>query len=82
MDSETWLDKILAHIDTHVVERGYACVLAHPACMEIADSMRAFDRLCAAVSRYETVTIGDAAERLLNNQDKHRDQEMTAQSLC
>jgi hypothetical protein len=36
-------------------EGGVATVLAHPACMQLADGFEAFERLCEALSAYETV---------------------------
>jgi hypothetical protein len=40
-------------------EGGVATVLAHPACMQLADGFEAFERLCEALSTYETLTIHD-----------------------
>jgi hypothetical protein len=47
-----WVDWVLEQVDEHVARGNVATVLAHPACMKLADDFAAFADLCA--------NIGDA----------------------
>lgn len=47
---DEWLDRVLDHVERHRRAGRTATVLAHPACMELADGLAAFERLCEAVA--------------------------------
>jgi len=44
-----WADWVLDYVDEHRDAGTVAMVLAHPACMRLADRFEAFERLCASV---------------------------------
>lgn len=57
---EEWVDLIKEQVRTQLSARGFATILAHPACMEIADSMAAFEGLCEFLATHETGTVAEA----------------------
>ncbi|OSP10598.1 hypothetical protein B9H04_02430 [Halorubrum ezzemoulense DSM 17463] len=57
-EADAWLDWVLSCVADHVNENCPATVLAHPACMNIADEFDAFERLCErAATELEPVTM-------------------------
>lgn len=49
-----WLDAVIADVERVLEQNGVATILAHPACMSIADGFAVFEDLCAFVSSYQT----------------------------
>lgn len=55
-----WVDWVRDRIETLVTEGRPATVLAHPACMDLADGLTAFEKLCAPVSKeYDPCKISE-----------------------
>jgi len=50
---EEWVELVLDDVDRHRSRDGVATVLAHPACMELADGMAAFEELCSGLASRE-----------------------------
>lgn len=57
---EEWVTHVEEQLTNRIDQQGFATVLAHPACMEIADSMDTFERLCSAAEKVETGFVSDA----------------------
>lgn len=58
--ADEWVETVESQVRERLDEAGFATVLAHPACMEIADGMDAFERLCAFASDFETGVVSGA----------------------
>lgn len=58
--ADEWVGHLEAQINTMLAKRGFVTVLAHPACMELADGMDAFERLCSFACEYETRLVSEA----------------------
>jgi len=58
-----WLEHVCRQVDAIVASDGTATILAHPICMKIADEWASFERLCAWLSRYPSLHVGEAARR-------------------
>lgn len=52
-----WCDWVLDHVATRVEEGEPATILAHPACLALADGLATFERLCEELAAYETVPM-------------------------
>lgn len=59
-DPETWFDRLRADVDRRLDERGFATIVAHPACMAAIDDLELFERLCAWLSDRETALAHEA----------------------
>lgn len=58
-----WLDWVVDRLEPHVEARRVATVLAHPACMRLADGFDTFDALCDHVSAHTTSTVSSVERR-------------------
>jgi hypothetical protein len=58
--AEEWLHRVTTTIERIDAADGLATVLAHPACMAIVDDFDIFQRLCAELSKYETIMLSEA----------------------
>lgn len=58
---DAWVDWVTERVEAVTAEGGVATVLAHPACMRLADGFEAFERLCEVLSAYETVRMSEVA---------------------
>lgn len=67
--AQEWVARVRTQIDAALDSHGYATVLAHPACMELADKMEAFERLCAFASDRETGFVCQATT-ILNQEGR------------
>ena len=54
-----WYKLVIEQIKLKLQETGYACLLVHPACMEIIDEMETFKRLCKVISKYDNRFLKD-----------------------
>jgi len=54
---ERWVREVLQAVNAGLERAGFAVIVAHPACMQAADGMEAFGKLCAELKSYETFTI-------------------------
>lgn len=54
--ADVWLQTVCTQVETIVAAGGRATILAHPACMKIADDWQTFARLCAFLSEFESLT--------------------------
>ena len=52
-----WVERILKQVEAIVSAGGVATVLAHPACMAIADNFVSFDALCRGLAVYNGVLM-------------------------
>jgi len=52
-----WLKLVLKQVDNVVSAGGIATILAHPACMEIADDFRTFETLCRELKNFNTLKM-------------------------
>ena len=57
MTPDQWLNKIKEQIEEIERRQGVAVILAHPACMEVMDNFRVFEKLCDFISNYKTVNM-------------------------
>jgi hypothetical protein len=60
---EEWVEWALDGVDRHRSRNGVATVLAHPACMELADGITAFEELCGALADRDPVLLSDVRGR-------------------
>ncbi|WHZ24071.1 MAG: hypothetical protein OJF47_003183 [Nitrospira sp.] len=62
---DEWRADVERQVET--IERlgGIATIHASPLCMEVADGMRSFERLCRFLSRYETHWVSEVADSRL-----------------
>jgi hypothetical protein len=51
-----WLEQVCAQVERTVAAGGVATILAHPLCMKIADEWATFERLCASLSAYPSLS--------------------------
>lgn len=59
-DPDGWLDWLLEHLTAHSQSNRPATVLAHPACMRLADDFDAFERLCDHIAaEHEPVLLSE-----------------------
>jgi hypothetical protein len=42
---------------------GLSTLLVHPACMEICDGFKTFERLCEFISQYETISVNEIGRK-------------------
>lgn len=63
-DIDVWLGKVRTGVKRIVAAGGVATVLAHPACMKIADEWTTFKRLCGFLSAYESLFAEEIAHLL------------------
>ena len=56
-----WVTHVEEQIINRINDHGFATVLAHPACMEIADSMDTFEQLCSVAAEFKTGYVSDAS---------------------
>lgn len=54
---DEWLKLVLKEVDGIVSAGGVATILAHPACMEIADGFRTFETLCSELKHFTTIKM-------------------------
>lgn len=59
MPVEEWVDWVLDRIEAVRDEGGVATVLAHPACLWLADGFEAYERLLSAVAERQVGTMGN-----------------------
>ncbi len=57
---DKWLEVIEEEIKAIESAGGCAALLCHPSCMEAADGMETFDKLCSFLSGYKTSFVKDA----------------------
>jgi peptidoglycan/xylan/chitin deacetylase (PgdA/CDA1 family) len=53
----SWREWVLEHVRSHQAAGETATILAHPACMRLADGFDAFERLCETVAALNTDTV-------------------------
>ncbi len=58
-----WLEQVCAQVMRTVTAGGVATILAHPLCMQIVDEWATFERLCAFLSRYPSLSATQACTR-------------------
>lgn len=61
---EDWRERLESEVRDRREREGFATVLAHPACMELADGMASFEHLCAFASDLETAPVSEAPSLL------------------
>lgn len=52
-----WVDRVVEAVEAATDRGDPATVLAHPSCMELADGLAAFGRLCRAAAAHDCTTI-------------------------
>ena len=52
-----WVDWVLDHVERRCEAGGVATVLAHPACMELADGLAAFEELCERLAAVDCAAV-------------------------
>jgi hypothetical protein len=58
---EEWCDRVCEQTARVVEAGGTATILAHPLCMKVADDWASYDRLCAFIARFSSLTAERAA---------------------
>jgi len=51
---EKWLELVKKQIEETLTDIGTVTLLVHPACMELTDGMKTFEKLCSFLSNYQT----------------------------
>jgi len=54
-----WREWVLDTVESSPDRRGAATLLAHPACMRLADNFQTFERLCDNISPFETRRVSE-----------------------
>ena len=54
---EEWLEIVRGQVNHIIRKRGVATILAHPACMKIADGFKVFEKLCEFISHHKSVLM-------------------------
>ncbi|MCP4157007.1 MAG: hypothetical protein GY757_55355 [bacterium] len=67
MTVEQWLEVVKKQVEKIIETGGTATILAHPACMEIADNFLSFEKLCRFLGEYETVFMKEIRRLDLEN---------------
>jgi peptidoglycan/xylan/chitin deacetylase (PgdA/CDA1 family) len=57
---DRWFEVIKGEIESIEKDNGCATIIAHPSCMESADGMETFGRLCDFLSRHKTAFVREA----------------------
>ena len=60
--ADEWAERVKGRIDSRS-DDDVSTVLAHPACMQLADGFNAFESLCQRVGRLECITLGGIIEQ-------------------
>lgn len=63
---EEWCEIVIERCKSKLANDDFATVLAHPSCMEIADSLTVFERICAYAANQSTAWISDIKKDELN----------------
>jgi hypothetical protein len=58
---EDWRETVERQVEQIQEHGGTATILAHPLCMEVADGMHNFDKLCRFLSKFNTGYVSDLA---------------------
>jgi hypothetical protein len=61
-----WLKVVLKEVDDIISAGGIATILAHPACMEIADGFKTFEMLCNELKHFSTIKMRHLTEPGIN----------------
>lgn len=61
-DVDVWVERVLDALNRQKKRGTPATVLAHPACMQLADGMESFDDLCAGLASLNAVEITEIAD--------------------
>lgn len=67
MPAEKWLEKVQGQIKEISRAGGVSTLLVHPACMEIADNFKTFEKLCHFVSQYKTLFMREIGDEHVEN---------------
>lgn len=59
---DRWLEVIKGEVESIEKVGGAVTILAHPSCMEVADGMETFDKLCNFLAKYKTAFVKEAVE--------------------
>lgn len=62
---DKWFEVLKGEIESIERDGGCATILAHPSCMEVADSMKTFDKLCNFLTKHKTAFVREAANELM-----------------
>jgi len=62
-EPDAWAEWVLEHVADRQEAGEVATVLAHPACMQLADGFRAFEQLCVEVAAADTEAVRMSATR-------------------
>lgn len=60
-DADSWVDAVIKQVEANEAKKVPSIILAHPACMEIVDGMKALERLVKYLSVLESVTMSEVA---------------------
>lgn len=60
---EEWCDTVIEHCRSRLADDTFATVLAHPSCMEIADGLTVFERICGYAADQNTAWLQDIHEK-------------------
>jgi hypothetical protein len=60
MEVRDWLQLVVRQVTKVIEQGGVATLVAHPACMEIADNFKTFSELCSILSGFESIRISEA----------------------
>lgn len=59
MTIEQWLEIVKNQVKEIIDNGGVATILAHPACMEIADGFKTFKKICKFLSKYRNIRMNE-----------------------
>ena len=59
MSIEQWFEAVTGDVENVVKNDGVATLLIHPACMQIADQFKTFEKICRFLKQFETVKMNE-----------------------
>jgi len=67
MAIDEWLKSVKVQVAKIIKAGGLATLLVHPACMEVCDNFKIFEKLCQFVSQYKTLCMKEVGQEYAEN---------------
>lgn len=64
-DVSSWVRAVIEHVESNEEREIPSVILAHPACMEVVDEMKALESLLQYLKRFRSVTMTELAKEVL-----------------
>lgn len=66
-DARSWVKAVIERVESNEEREIPSVILAHPACMEVVDEMKAFESLLQYLKRFRSVTMTELAKWVLGD---------------